>query len=163
MKRSFLILFFLSVTLLSGFGQNTEIRKQTEVAQDTLSPVETYSYSKLMSEIGNNIFRSDSLDKAMNVYIENNIKRTSTGYRLRIYFDNKQNARTVSEEIANDFVTKYPDIPVFRVYTNPYFKVTVGNFRSKSDALKFLNEIKGFYPSVFLVKETFVSAPSATM
>lgn len=163
MKRSFLILFFLSVTLLSGFGQNTEIRKQTEVAQDTLSPVETYSYSKLMSEIGNNIFRSDSLDKAMNVYIENNIKRTSTGYRLRIYFDNKQNARTVSEEIANDFVIKYPDIPVFRVYTNPYFKVTVGNFRSKSDALKFLNEIKGLYPSVFLVKETFVSAPSATM
>jgi hypothetical protein len=33
--------------------------------------------------------------------------------------------------------------------------VTVGNFRSKSEAMKFLNQIKEQYPSVFLVRETF--------
>ena len=42
---------------------------------------------------------------------------------------------------------------VYRGYENPYFKVSVGDFRTKEDARKFLNSIKGSYPSGFIVRE----------
>lgn len=126
-----------------------------EAVSDSTVVEEGLTYIKLISELDNNVHRSDSIDKAMVEHIEKNTGRTITGYRLRIFFDNKQDARAVSEQIAAGFSEQYPDVPVYRVYTNPYFKVTVGNFRSKSDALRFLNRIKEFYPSVFLVKESF--------
>lgn len=112
-------------------------------------------YEMFISPINRNISRTDSLDKAMVNHIEKNKKRMINGYRLRIYFDNAQNARGVSEQIAAAFAEQYPNVPIYRVYSNSYFKVTVGDFRSKSDAMRFLNEIKEAYPSVFLVKESF--------
>ena len=36
---------------------------------------------------------------------------------------------------------------------NPYFKVTVGDFRTRSEAVKLLERIRGAFPSAFVVKE----------
>ena len=91
----------------------------------------------------------------MSCQVEKNKGRRAQGYRVRIYFDNSQNARTISEQIVDTFKVHYPGVPVFRIYDNPYFKVTVGEFRSKSDAMRFLEAIRREYPTVFLVKESF--------
>ena len=40
-----------------------------------------------------------------------------------------------------------------RIYANPYFKVTVGDFRTRSEAVRLLERIKGSFPSAFVVKE----------
>ena len=116
-----------------------------------LAPVRT----NVLDTLDESIVSSDSLKKAMSIYIEKNLSRGVSVYRLRIFFDNRQDSRIVSEEIALEFSEMYPDVPVFRGYINPYFKVTVGNFRTKSDAMKFMQEIKEKYPSVFLVRELF--------
>ena len=87
--------------------------------------------------------------------VEKNKGRRPQGYRIRIYFDNSQNARAVSEQIVDTFKVHHPDVPVYRIYDNPYFKVTVGEFRSKSDAMRFMEAIRPEYPTVFLVKESF--------
>lgn len=145
MKRLLIFIFVMMAYSVSGYGQDTL----------TVPPADTLSYHKLMISLGSSVDCSDSLDLAMVKQIEKNKKRRITGYRLRIYFDNNQNARIVSEQVANQFTSQYPDIPVYRVYVNPYFKVSVGDFRSKSDAMKFMNEIKGSYPAVFLVREAF--------
>jgi hypothetical protein len=42
---------------------------------------------------------------------------------------------------------------VYRVYANPYFKVTVGDFRTRSEAMEMLSRIKYSFPSAFVVKE----------
>ena len=47
----------------------------------------------------------------------------------------------------------HPGIPVYRVYENPYFKVTVGDFRTKSDAIRFMNGI-GEHIWAFITRET---------
>ena len=50
------------------------------------------------------------------------------GYRVRIYFDNVQHARSQAESVMARFREIYPDIPAYMDYDNiPYFKVTVGN------------------------------------
>ena len=47
----------------------------------------------------------------------------------------------------------YHDVVAYRTYANPYFKVTVGDFRTRSEAVKLLERIKGAFPSAFVVKE----------
>ena len=79
--------------------------------------------------------------------------RTLSGYRVRIFFDNKQTARVESEETLKRFESMYHDVVAYRTYANPYFKVTVGDFRTRSEAVKLLERIKGAFPSAFVVKE----------
>lgn len=76
-----------------------------------------------------------------------------SGYRVRIFFDNKQTARNESAEIVKEFSLYSPNTAVYRIYENPYFKVTVGDFRTKSEAVKFMNEIKEKYPQAFIARE----------
>lgn len=99
------------------------------------------------------INQSPEIEEAMAGFVRTNQSRPIKGYRVRIYFDNKQNARGASGGIYSQFSSTYPDIPAYRSYTNPYFKVTVGDFRTKSEAMRFLEEIKGQFPQAFVVKE----------
>jgi hypothetical protein len=76
------------------------------------------------------------------------------GYRIRIYRDNSVNARQRSQDISDNFAELFLDIPVYRSYDNPYFKVSVGDFRSKDDALRLYVRIKRLYPKAYIVQET---------
>ena len=113
------------------------------------------SYDSLMAYLGDAVIMSDSLEKAMTEQVEKNKARKTQVYRVRIYFDNSKDARTISQQIVDTFSVYYPGVPVFRSYDNPYFKVTVGEFRTKSDAMRFLEAIRKEYPTVFLVRESF--------
>lgn len=154
MKKAIVILYsFLAFSVLSHAQEIVRAQADTIPQVDTL--VQEVYVEKVFEVLDGQIAASDSLESMMAEYRARNHSRNVQVYRLRIFFDNKQDARSVSEQVVNLFREQYPDIPVFRGYTNPYFKVTVGNFRSKSEAMKFLNQIKEQYPSVFLVRETF--------
>lgn len=100
-----------------------------------------------------NVTHSAAIDSAMTRHIATNPQRVVKGYRVRIYFGNKQNARSESEEILKAFRAKYPLVPSYLGYQYPYFKVTVGDFRTKNAARKFLGTIVKTYPKAFLVQE----------
>lgn len=87
-------------------------------------------------------------------YITGNKDRKRNGYRIRLFFDNKQSARMESEELEKAFQQQFPLIPTYRSYTNPFFKLVVGDYRSKSDAIKALQKILPFYPQAIVVKES---------
>ena len=72
---------------------------------------------------------------------------------MRIFFDNSQSARTESEATLKAFEAGHHDISAYRSYVNPYFKVTVGDFRTKSEAMQLLQKIKWEFPAAFIVKE----------
>ena len=99
------------------------------------------------------INQSPEVATAVRKHVHSNNGRTLKGYRVRIFFDNKQTARTESEKILKEFRKAYPEIAVYRVYANPYFKVTVGDFRTRSEAMEMLSRIKYSFPSAFVVKE----------
>jgi len=100
------------------------------------------------------IDQSSSIESLLQRHITNSAGRKITGYRVRIFFDNKQDARTRSVEVAGQFASQFPEIRVYSTYEKPFFKVTVGDFRTKSEAMQLLKKIEGEYRSVFLVKET---------
>ena len=99
------------------------------------------------------IGQSELLARSMRQHVQKNGTRTLSGYRVRIFFDNKQSARNESEQTLIRFRALYPDVAVYRTYTNPYFKVTVGDFRTKSEAMALLERIRYEFPSAFVVKE----------
>lgn len=99
------------------------------------------------------IRQSQEIKNSMRSHVEANAKRTMSGYRVRIFFDNRQSARNDSEATLKKFRNLYPEVVAYRIYANPYFKVTVGDFRTKSEAMELLTMIKGAFPSAFVVKE----------
>ena len=100
-----------------------------------------------------NIEQSSAVRAAFSRHVARNSSRKITGYRVRIFFDNSQNARQRSESVAGAFASAYPGISIYRTYVSPYFKVTVGDFRSRDEAQLFAERLKGWFTSAFLVKE----------
>lgn len=87
--------------------------------------------------------------------IEATIKTRSKvmGYRVRIFFDNSQNARGSASAVMNSFKEMYPDIPAYPSYDEPYFKVTVGNCLTREEATILWGKIKENFDKAFMVKE----------
>ena len=100
-----------------------------------------------------NVYQSEVLGQDLLEHVASNADRTMSGYRVRIFFDNKQSARVASEETLKRFESLYHDVVAYRTYANPYFKVTVGDFRTKSEAMALLERIRREFPSAFVVKE----------
>lgn len=171
MKRTETLILFLAALVLSGLN---ELSAQEIVVPEGYELVDSIVYRpasavdtslvgkdifKLMpkkSEGGAadvEIFQSDSLMNAMQKHVAANSGRTLSGYRVRIFFDNRQSARVASEEALKRFESLYHDVVAYRTYANPYFKVTVGDFRTKSEAMALLERIRYEFPSAFVVKE----------
>ena len=171
MKRTETLILFLAALVLPGLN---ELSAQEIVVPEGYELVDSIVYRpasavdtslvgkdifKLMpkkSEGGEadvEIFQSDSLINAMQKHVAANSGRTLSGYRVRIFFDNRQSARVASEETLKRFESLYHDVVAYRTYANPYFKVTVGDFRTKSEAMALLERIRYEFPSAFVVKE----------
>lgn len=139
-----------------------------EVPQQLRNPGDTISFQRApladSTLVGKTIFQilegkevtlnqPQETDQAYARYIQANGERKMNGYRIRLFFSNKQSARTESEELEKEFQLQFPQIPTYRSYTNPFFKVVVGDYRTKSDAIRELNKILPFYPKAIVVKE----------
>ena len=99
--------------------------------------------------------QSIEIRNALSRHITANAHAKLQGYRVRIFFDSDRTARAKSESVAAAFSERYPDIPVYRSHVSPYFKVTVGDFRTRADAQRFASRLtaNGAYKYVFVVKD----------
>jgi hypothetical protein len=100
------------------------------------------------------VHQSEGITKLLNAYyIQNASKPGMQGFRIRLYFDLGQHSRNASEEVMNQFMENYPGIAVYRSFDSPYYKVSVGDYRTRDEALKFLKTIEKIYPKAFIVPE----------
>ncbi len=103
--------------------------------------------------ISSEIHQSAQIKSGLASRIEKNASRKISGYRVRIFFDNKQSSRGDSEAALNRFRNMFPGVAAYRSFANPFFKVTVGDFRTRSEATSLLQQVKGVFPSAILIKE----------
>lgn len=170
MKRHYIIVFLASLIIsVSGTALNAQetIPEGYELVDSVVyrpvAAVDTTLVGKdvfllmpsreMGAKAGVKITQTDMVASAMRRQVADNGERTLSGYRVRIFFDNKQTARVESEETLKRFESLYHDVAAYRTYANPYFKVTVGDFRTRSEAVRLLERIKGSFPSAFVVKE----------
>ncbi len=80
----------------------------------------------------------------------------SPGFRVQIDFSQDRNA---VNKTKNDFSGKYPGMSSYVSYKQPYFRVSVGDFRNRLEAVRFLNTVKKDYPAAFLVTDRISLPP----
>ena len=105
------------------------------------------------------IRQSTAVKDLLNSYVARNRYKKMQGFRVRIFFDNSQNARQHALETESNFRNQHADVPTYYTYQNLYFKVAVGDFRTKSEAMRFLQTIAGQYPGAFIIKD-FINYPA---
>lgn len=72
------------------------------------------------------------------------------GYRVQIYSGNK---RQPANEARSTFSRLYRKKKAHMNYEQPYYKVRVGDFKTKIEALKFKNDLTKHFPNCFIVKD----------
>lgn len=75
------------------------------------------------------------------------------GFRILIFSDSSPSARGEANAARARFSRLYQKLPAYLYYDNPYFKVTVGNFRTKEEAQRQLGRILKNFPTAFIVHE----------
>jgi hypothetical protein len=80
------------------------------------------------------------------------------GYRIAIYIGSGQEANKAADQSRARFISHYEEVKSYKKFEYPYFKVYVGDFRIKSDALRFLKQIENEYPDAF-IREDMISFP----
>lgn len=146
MKRILLILTLLTVSIAAS----AQLDSLTRASMDT-----TLVGRDIMSLVGSKVSVKQSMPvrAALNNYIRSNSGKKIQGYRIRVFYDNSPQARTRSEGIAAYLRSQYPENGVYRTFEAPNYKVTVGDFRSKEEALKIYMALKGIYPTAYIIKE----------
>ena len=149
--KKFLILLVLATfsgVLAHGQGFRSDSLRTSQVDSTLLG-------RNILSVIGSGVTvnQSSALRGAFDRYVSNNASKKMAGYRIRVYFDNGQNARNRSEAIARSIANSYPGIGVYRTFESPNFKVSVGDFRTKDEAMKVFQSLKASYPTALLLKE----------
>lgn len=98
-----------------------------------------------------------SQDNRLKTLVEHHIEKNSRtngipGYRLEIFFKSGASAREEALNIKAEFLSVYPDVNVHVKFISPDFKVRVGDFRTKSDAFRFMKQIEGRFKA-FIVPD----------
>ena len=92
-----------------------------------------------------NIEMEEKVGELLDRYIKLNKKRKGIlGWRLQIHSDTD---REKAKKIRISFMLKFPEIHAYLDHKEPYFKVTVGDFYTRLEALKVQNEIRRRYTS----------------
>jgi hypothetical protein len=94
------------------------------------------------------------IEKMLSWHIENNkFKNKIDGFRVEIFFSSEIDAKEKALKKKAEFLAIYPDNNVHVVYISPNFRVRVGDFRTKNEALKLYKEIKNTYPLAFIITD----------
>jgi len=127
MSKVFLLLFFfVAIQCLNGQENGGNVR----IIQDT---------------------RIDSL---VQKHIElNKIDPFIKGWRINIFFESGNNSKRMAIEAKSQFVQTHPDIPCYLIFQEPYYKIRIGDYRTKVEASGILKKIAAEYPYAFVVED----------
>jgi len=131
-KRSVIVLLLLIIAgLRSGFAQ--EVRKDSGSV--------TIYQDKLVDEL---VQKQVKLNETGN---------SQDGYRIQIFSDSGNNSKTKAQTAMDEFLAQHPDMKAYLVFKSPNYKVKVGDFRSKLDAIRSLNQISAEFPNAFIISD----------
>jgi hypothetical protein len=86
---------------------------------------------------------------------------TSNGFRVQVFSSNvQQTAKNNAFNIEKQIQEAFPEIPVYVNYSSPFWKVRVGDFKTKASAQAFRSQLIGKFPTmrseIYIVPEQIV-------
>ncbi len=97
--------------------------------------------------------KSEKAAEALSI-IDSLPRNTSVqGYRIGLFFDNGQEARTKATLMRDTFVANFPTEPVYMVYQSPYYKVSAGDYLTEEEAIVSFEKIRKVFPNAYVMRE----------
>ncbi len=81
---------------------------------------------------------------------------SSMGYRVQIFYGSD---RRQTFNMQSRFRDEYPTYRTYITYREPNYYLRVGDFRSRLEAQRFLNQLRPKYPTLFIFREK-INAPN---
>lgn len=117
---------------------------------NALNAQNTRQQSNFNSE--NNYLKRDvRVDQLQEAQRKINQRNGMSGFRVQIYTDSGNRSKLRTDRVKAEFDAQYPNIPSYISYDEPYYKLRVGNFRTRLDAIRFLNRVSSTYLSAIIV------------
>ncbi|MGB1247503.1 MAG: SPOR domain-containing protein [Chitinophagales bacterium] len=94
---------------------------------------------------------SMDIDYMLEKHIEKNAETDEAdGYRIQImYSSNREEVYSKKSEVYSNF----RQYKAYMVYDQPYYKLRIGDFETKVEARKFLEDVIAEYPTAFIVED----------
>ena len=75
------------------------------------------------------------------------------GWRVQIFFESGNNSKSACYKSRDRFLELFPLTGSYITFTEPYYKLRVGDFRSRLDAEAFLQEVITTFPNAYIVQD----------
>jgi hypothetical protein len=83
--------------------------------------------------------------------------RTAKGFRLLVANTNKRDEAIAAK---TKVYTNFPELKAYLTYQSPYFKLKVGNFKTREEAKQYQQYLSAFFPKgVFIMNDTIEVTP----
>jgi hypothetical protein len=109
------------------------------------------------NEIGRLTVKQDPrIDSLISRHILSNMKLNGLdGFRIQIYSSANRNAREESGKVRAEFIGKFPaELVSYASFAEPgYYKIRVGNFRTRTEGTKYLLMVRKVFPDAYLVPD----------
>jgi hypothetical protein len=102
---------------------------------------------------------STNTNHLLEVYKQiNEARKSIPGYRVQIHFGGE---REKAKEVKSKFLSQYHQVQAYESYQSPNFRVRVGDFRTRLEAINFQKKISANFPAAYVVQD-LVSLPEIT-
>jgi hypothetical protein len=97
------------------------------------------------------IINSDSrVDTMIQIHREENIRKGGIdGFRVQIF----QGIKDAAYQAKAKFISTHENLKVYVLFQSPDFKVRVGDFRTRSEAIKLKYTIKNEFPAGYIIDD----------
>ena len=148
MTRSLLFLISFVFAVSSLMAQENQAGRQEDLL---MSLLEDGSGGRVTVEL------DSLLESNYNKLIAKNMQSSGVpGYRIRIYSESGIGAKNEQQQVRARFLSLYPGMDAYNRYDAPYFKIYVGDCRTKSEALKLQDRIAKDFPNS-IIREDFIN------
>ena len=95
----------------------------------------------LSTESSVNFLQDPRVDVLLHRNLESNRSVTVEGFRINIFFQSGNLSRSNALAAQTTFSERFPDIKSYVSFEEPYFRVNVGNFRTRLEAVAALENL----------------------
>jgi len=100
------------------------------------------------------IIQDSRVDSIVKMHIRyNSVQHTFDGYRIQIFFDAGNNSLNGAQAAAANYQLLFPGDTAYISFNEPYYKVRVGDFRTRLEAESYLQQILPDFPNAFVIKD----------
>lgn len=101
-----------------------------------------------------NIYQDSRVDAILKRHKEYNQQLEGIdGYRIHIFFDAGNQSLSRANQAAARYQMLFPTDTAYVSFSEPYYRVRVGDFRTRLDAEGYLTKIIADYPNAFVIKD----------